>query len=220
MIKSISDLEAAIDEYGLLPFFKNRFDGYSVEEMIDPSLWFTDQEGPWEWKGPLARSGKYVYGKFFSGKAVFIRKDLFPDFANFRRDGYDFDSLSDEGMVRHTDENIYTTLLHCSSSLLSKELRILCGYDHKSTAFESAVTRLQMQTYFVIADFEYSLDKHGKPYGWGVARFATPEYLYGTDFVTGRYCVSPAESKRIIAEQIASRLPFANIDEINRFIAL
>ena len=31
----------------------------------------------------------------------------------------------------------------------------------------------------MIADFEYNIDRHGNPYGWGVARYTTPEALYG-----------------------------------------
>ena len=31
----------------------------------------------------------------------------------------------------------------------------------------------------VIADFEYNMDRHGRPYGWGVARYVLPETLYG-----------------------------------------
>ena len=32
----------------------------------------------------------------------------------------------------------------------------------------------------VIADFEYNVDRHGRPYGWGVARYTVPERLYGS----------------------------------------
>ena len=40
----------------------------------------------------MARSGKVAYGKFFGKKACFVSKVWFPHFANWRRDGYDFDS--------------------------------------------------------------------------------------------------------------------------------
>ena len=48
-----------------LPFFANSVEGFSVEEHIDRRLWFTGQEGPWEWKGPLIREYGFAYGKFF-----------------------------------------------------------------------------------------------------------------------------------------------------------
>ena len=47
-----------------------------MEEHIDPALWFTDQEGPWEWKGQLASARKCVYGKFIRNKAS-IRPTFF-----------------------------------------------------------------------------------------------------------------------------------------------
>ena len=39
----------------------------AVEELCSPELWFADDvDGPWEWKGPAARSGKCLYGKLFN----------------------------------------------------------------------------------------------------------------------------------------------------------
>ena len=43
----------------------------------------------WEWKGDVARNRQLVYGKFFAGKAGFVSLKWFPDFCNYRRDGYD-----------------------------------------------------------------------------------------------------------------------------------
>ena len=37
-----------------------------------------------------------AYGKFFDKKSGFISKKWFSYFANYRRDGYDFDALWDE----------------------------------------------------------------------------------------------------------------------------
>ena len=51
IIRSKDDLMDVIHEIGILPFFANSVEGWSIEEHIDPALWFTDQEGPWEWKG-------------------------------------------------------------------------------------------------------------------------------------------------------------------------
>lgn len=50
------------------------------------------EQDPWEWRCLMARSGKVAYGKSFAGKVGFISKAWFPHFANWRRDGYDFDS--------------------------------------------------------------------------------------------------------------------------------
>lgn len=39
-----------------------------------------------------------------------------------------------------------------------------------------------MQGYVVTTNFEYATDKTGNPYGWGLARYATPEAAFGEAF--------------------------------------
>ena len=99
MIHSKEDLAAMIQQVGILPFFTNSVPGWSVEEHIDPAVWFTDKEGPWEWKGQLASEKNCVYGKFIRNKAAFISPEWFPDLANWRRDGYDWEGWVDDGMA-------------------------------------------------------------------------------------------------------------------------
>ena len=67
-IRTCSQLEEAVERTGILPFFKNRVAGWSLAESIDPAVWFTSEEGPWEWKGQLAAGRRCVYGKFIGGK--------------------------------------------------------------------------------------------------------------------------------------------------------
>ena len=56
-LHSADDLIAAVEQYGFLPFFRNEIHGFSIEELCPPELWFADDvDGPWEWKGPAARS--------------------------------------------------------------------------------------------------------------------------------------------------------------------
>ena len=107
MIHNADDLERVILDLGFLPFFKNSIEGFSVEDLTSPELWFEDGvDGPWEWKGPVIRNGKCPYGKFFGDRAGFVSLEWFPD-------------------------------------------------------------------------FEYQYDKQGRSYGWGVARYTTPEALFG-----------------------------------------
>ena len=79
------DVFNLVQEIGFLPFFENRISGFSIEEMTPASLWFTDVPGPWEWKGGIIRRG-CAYGKFFRGKAGFISREWYTDFANYRRE--------------------------------------------------------------------------------------------------------------------------------------
>ena len=95
------DLKKLILEIGFLPLFSNGVPGFSVEEhTVSVSWWSEDPESdPWEWRKIIAASGRIAYGKFFDKKAGFIAKDWIPAFANYRRDGYDFDARWDDELA-------------------------------------------------------------------------------------------------------------------------
>lgn len=218
-LKSKEDIIRLVDEIGFLPFFKNEIKGFSIEEHTPKELWFSDvADGPWEWKGPIARKGKCLYGKFFGNKAGFISLEWFPDFANYRRDGYDFDSRYDEGLAQTKDKNVYDTITE-HGELLSKQLKSICNYRKGGNkGFDTVITRLQMQSYVCISDFEYMRDKYGQQYGWGVAKYSTPEDLYGYDKITQAYSREPEESKGRIVKHLKDILGETEKDMILKFI--
>ena len=204
------DVAELTEALGFLPFFANGIPGFSVEEHTPRELWFTEADGPWEWKGPIARTKRCLYGKFFGGKAGFISLEWFPDFANYRRDGFDFDSRYESGLASRKDMNVYDTVSRYGT-VLSKKLKSLCGYSKGGEkGFDGVITRLQMQTYICVADFEYMRDKYGKQYGWGVARYSTPEELLGYEAVTSAYSREPAESLERILDHLKNVLPEAD----------
>ena len=100
-LRTWREVTMRVNELGFLPLFKNSLPGFSVEEQVSSLFWWTGDpaQDPWEWREIIARSGEVAYGKFFGKKAGFISKEWFPHFANFRRDGYDFDTLWDEEMA-------------------------------------------------------------------------------------------------------------------------
>ena len=219
VLRSPEDIISLTTELGFLPFFAGEIPGFSVEECCPPELWFSEEaDGPWEWKGPVARSGQCVYGKFFGGKAGFISKEWFPDFANLRRDGYDFDARYEDGFASRKDKEVYDmTAEH--GALLSKELKRLCNYRKGGNkGFDTVITRLQMQTYLTIGDFVYMRDKFGQVYGWGVAQYTTPEAQFGYDFVTSAYQKEPADSKAHILTHLKSILPDAEKTQLLKLI--
>lgn len=175
IIHKKDDLAAMIQQAGILPFFTNSVPGWSVEEHIDPAVWFTDKEGPWEWKGQLASERACVYGKFIRTKAAFISPEWFPDLANWRRDGYDWEGWVDDDMASYKDR-LLMQYLETHPYVLSKIAKRECGF---SKGYDTVLTRLQMQTYVITADFQYSMTKDGKPYGWGNAVLDFPERWLG-----------------------------------------
>jgi hypothetical protein len=217
-INSRKDLINAIEQFGFVPYFANSIDGFSIEENIAPRFWFGSVEGAWEWKGGIIQETGCAYGKFLEHKAVYISKEWFPDFANYRRDGYDFDALYDDGKARRSDKLLYD-LLEENSPIISKQLKKLGDYRKGGNkGFDSSMLRLQEQCYAVISNFVYMTDKQGQPYGWGVAEYSTPESFMGSGFTDRVYERDPRESYERIFEHMTKMLPHASEEQIRRIL--
>ena len=221
VIETKRDLVEAVGTYGILPLFRNRISGFSVEEHAAPSAWFGSEEGVWEWKGPVIRESGCAYGKFFENKAAFVSMDWFPDLANLRRDGYDFDARYDDGLASSGDLFLYD-LVAANAPALTGTLKELGNYKKSAeggkTGFETRMTRLERQCYIIIRDFVYLRDKNGKPYGWGVAEYSTPEREFGEAFTSRVYAREPEESAERLLGHLRSILPEAGEREIRRFL--
>ena len=109
IIHTKKDLISAVNRFGFLPFFNNPIEGFSVEEHCEDDVWYQEDGSwkVWEWKGPVIRECGIAYGKFFGGKAAFVSRKWFPDFANYRRGGYDFEGRYEDGLVSHRDMEMY-----------------------------------------------------------------------------------------------------------------
>lgn len=218
-IRKKEDLMRAVNDFGFLPFFQNSIEGFSVEEHVDPQIWFGDIEGPWEWKGPVIRELGCAYGKFFERKAVYISKEWFPDFANYRRDGYDFDARFDDELASYQDKKLFD-LVDANAPILSKNLKQLGNYRKGGNkGFDTVITRLQAECYVVISDFKYMTDKFGQQYGWGVAEYSTPERFMGDVFTENVYRRSPQESYERILEHLKDILPDADDKKLRKMLS-
>ncbi len=218
-----------------MPFFKNTIEGFSIEEMTPPELLFGDdmENGPWQWKGPIISNWQSAYGKFFRGKAGYVSLEWLPDFMNWRRTVYPIDKESEDS------RRILDVLVE-NESMLSKQLKIASGFSlsrkktkfnpedptepivnkNNGMAFDSLIGQLQMGTHVCIADFEYLISKKGEPYGWGVARYCTPEAMYPElfpikDQVDGR---TPEESRIRIIEHLCELFPDVEKKKIEKLI--
>ncbi len=73
-----------------------------------------------------------------------------------------------------------------------------------------------MKGMIVVADFEYDMGKNGKPYGWGKARYSTPEILYADWFKMPEE--SPEESRAAIIEHLQKLSPETDIKILRRIV--
>ncbi len=221
VISSMQELMELIEEVGFVPFFENEIRGFSIEEHIAPACWYGGSEGTWEaweWKGPVIREMKCAYGKFLRNKAMYVSPEWFGDFANYRRDGYDFDARYDDGLASFYDKELYE-LLEANAPVRSRTLKQIGGYGKKGRrGFDGLITRLQRQCYVVISDFQYEIDRYGNPYGWGIAEYSTPEKFLGKKFSDQVYTRTPQESYARVLRQFHKILPNADRTQIERIL--
>ena len=226
-IQSQKDLVDSIETLGIVPFFENNIKGFSIEENINPKYYFSDEPGVWEWKGPVIQETRCAYGKFFNKKAAFIRKDLYYDYANYRRDGYDFDAATSDGLINYNEQFLYD-IISSKHSMLSKTAKAIGGYVKPKEkgkdawiprkGFDTNINKLMMKGYIIIIDFDYEVDKNGEFYGWGIARYSTPEQFYGKGFSKQCYKRSPEASYKRLFNQIKSINPDASNEDIEKFL--
>ncbi len=220
-VRTKEDLIRAVREYGFVPLFAGSVSGFSVEEHAVPEVWYSpgsDDWKVWEWKGPVIRECGCAYGKFFENKAVFVSREWFPDLANYRRDGYDFDARWDDGLAPRKDRDLYE-LLDAHAPVLSKALKNLGDYRKGGrTGFETSVTRLQAQGYVLISDFVYERNRRGETYGWGIAQYSTPERFFGPAFRETVYRRTPEESYGRLLAHLRRLLPEAEEAALRRIL--
>ena len=137
--------------------------------------------------------------------------------------------------VRHIHE-----VLVENESMLSKQLKVASGFTlsrkkskfnpddpsepivnkRNGMAFDALIAQLQMGTHVCIADFEYLVSKKGETYGWGVARYCTPEAMYPDLFpvkekVDGR---TPKQSRNRILNHLQGLFPDVERTKLEKLV--
>lgn len=219
-LHTAEELLAYINEVGFLPLFQCGIPGFSVEERTAPEVWWTGdvKTDPWEWRMVLARSGQVIYGKFFDNKAGFVSREWFPRFANYRRDGYDFDARWDDELAPMKHKKIMD-LFDEHTRLYSNEAKQKAGYGKGGEKnYDGMVTALQMQTYLCMRDFRRRINKKGEEYGWSVAIYSMPEEVWGHDYVTSAYKEDPEASQEAIYAHLREVYPIVTEKQLKKLI--
>lgn len=214
-----------INEVGFLPLFKNDIPGFSLEERTVPEYWWSGdvEHDPWEWREIIARTGKVAYGKFFDKKAGFISPKWIPYFANYRRDGYDFDALWDDEKASIRQKKIMDLFTDDNSDaeLYSFEVKQNAGFGKDGEKnFEGTLADLQMRLYLTARDFRQKRNKKGEEYGWAIAVYCIPEHIFGNDHVTSAYKEKPDDSWNRIVDHMHEIYPIATDAQIKRVLGI
>jgi len=210
-LKSPDDVICFVKKVGFLPLFSAGIPGFSLEEHVPSYDWWTDDPGrdPWIWRMLIAANESIAYGKFFDRKAGFISKEWFPTFANYRRDGYDYEGLYEDGKMKGRAKKILDTLQLDENAI---GLEMMSGQLRKQAAvekgFDGILIDLQMQSFLLISRFRQKRNKRGEEYGWHLPSFMTPETKWGYDYVNSTD-EKPDESREKIIRQIKNHYPDA-----------
>ena len=231
-LHSLQDCIAFIHKIGFLPLFSNVIPGFSVEEHVPAEHWWCDDAAvdPWIWRMLLAEDSSIAYGKFFNKAAGFLAKDWFPTFANYRRNGYDFDALFEDGLASYRSKKIMDVFELDDESIgkewMTFDVKTLAGFGKRSDGsageqgFEGSITELQMQTYLIMSRFAQKRNKKGNAYGWHIAALETPETKWGREFVTSEYKAEPAKSWERIKNRIKEFFPEAEERQIQKILGI
>lgn len=217
---SWQELADRIDDIGFLPLFEGTVPGFSAQALTQAMPWWSGdpEKDPWFWREKLARCGRLAYGKFFHGKAGFISLEWLPRFVNARRDGYDFDSLWEEGLASRRWKKIMDCF-QIRPAWNGLELRRQAGFGKDGEKnFPGIITQLQMHMYLVIQDFQCKVNRRGEPYGLPVAIYTMPESLWGYDMVTSAYTEDPADSREKIFTQASSLFPRTTESQLQQLL--
>lgn len=185
-----------INKVGFLPLFKNEIPGFSLEECTVPEYWWCEDPkvDPWMW---------------------------LPVFANYRRDGYDFDALYEDGMAPRKHKMIMDNFIEdkVDSEILSNQLKVMAGFGkYGEKGFDGVITTLMMQLYLCNCDFRKRKNKKGQEYGWNVAVYCAPEYLWGYDTVTVSYKEDSKVSWERVVEHMHEIYPIATDKQIRKVL--
>lgn len=213
-ISNAEEMERAIRETGIIPFFTNCIPGYSIQELTKPGYWFDGEEdslGPWDWKIHCIQCGDIAYGKFLcGGKASFATVPFYKELMNYRRS------------KEHADERGRTILarLQEQGSISIKEVRDLLGL--KKSAADAAVSKLQHQCLLLTGDIIRVYNGPNLTYkGWQRSSFCTPEALFESEAAPSPFAGfpfeneglslatdnTPEESKELLIDHISGLFP-------------
>lgn len=162
------DLYQAVEEYGILTFWDEvKLSAWTLSGVSFMKLWNVREK--------LINSKRVAYGKFANKKATFVSLSLFPALCALRRDGYDFDSLRDEGLSPHRENLVMDAVLAANGEPVA---RYALGKSLSVKGYDGVVDSLQNKT-FLCMTFKKSM--------MGTALISTPEDLFGGDLVRSQY---------------------------------
>ena len=186
-VKGPEEMLSLVREVGIIPFFENSIEGFSVEEMTPSSNWFDSDQPisntPWDWKIYLVQSGEIAYGKFLGGKAAFATVEWYAHLRAWR--------LSQEKYLPDVQQQAVIDFMAGKGSVGIKDIRGLLGI--KKGRADALMQRLQMGCRAITGDIVRVFRGPDLHYnGWQTSSFCSPEAFF--DFTLPPFAQSETAS--------------------------
>lgn len=202
--------------YAAIPWSWNEEPPYAT-----PVRWHTGDPDtdPWEWRmRVLDEQCDIAYGKIFFKKSGFITKEWYPYFLAVRRDGMSFDEAYLSGVISRYEKRIYDAVREHETLPLEAVKRVGgFGKDEKS-AFDRALTELQMKMYLTMCGSRQKISQMGMEYGWSSTVFCTTEQYFGEEVFMEAAKLDKEQAAEKIAKQAFRLNPEAQPKKVMKFI--
>lgn len=201
--------------YALIPY------GWEEQNLVDsPIQWHTGdpETDPWEWRmRVLEERSDIAYGKVFFGTSGYITKEWYPYFYSIRRKEESLQEAYENGTISQMAKRIFDIVSERGMAALH-EIKQIGGFSKEdNSAFERAITELQMRMFLTMCGRMQKINKNGEGYGWNSTVFMTVEDFWernGTSLVS----IAEEEAFEAIRNQILKLNPQATERKINKFI--
>jgi hypothetical protein len=208
--------------YAIIPWGWNEQPPYET-----PIVWHTEnpETDPWEWRMRVLNERKDIaYSKLFFKKSGFITKEWYPYFLAARRGGISFEEAYENGTISYSAKHIYDAVA-ANGTLPLHVIKEKAGFKKEDkSAFDRALTELQMRMFLTICGKQAMLSPMGsascsptRP-GWPSTVFCTTEHFFGEAVFDEADKITATEAIEKIKSQIKKLNPIAEDKKIKKFI--
>jgi len=167
---------------------------------------------PWAWRiRVLTERDDIAYGKLFFKKSGYITREWYPYFLAARRGGMEFAEAYESGTISYAAKRIYDAV-SAHGTLPLPAIKKIGGFaPSDKSAFDSALTELQMKMYLTICGEHEEVN-------WPSNVLCTTEHFFGIDVFEEAASIPPEQAVEKIRERILELNPAAAEKRINKFI--
>lgn len=222
MIKNYNDFVETLLKTGFTLAGNNDEGVFSLSTRYHQNVvWHTADSNtdPWEWRmRVLDERDDIAYAKLFFKKNGYITKQWYPYFLATRRHNKTLEQAYNDGNIGNLEKRIYQ-IIEREGALPTHLIKQYLELDKtQKSAFDRAITSLQMGLYITVSGRRQKTSQIGENYGWSSTVFCTTEDYFGEAVFDQATKFGADQAYRAIGNQILTLNPNANSKKIKKFI--